>query len=101
MDKEKAFYTYIVCCSDNTLYTGWTTDLEQRVRKHNMGTGAKYTRSRRPVKLVYYETSISRHEAMSREAEIKQMSREEKLELIRLSKTEKLLAAERNRTKGA
>ena len=51
----KRNYTYMVKCSDGTLYTGWTTDLEHRVKAHNDGEGAKYTRSRRPVELVYYE----------------------------------------------
>ena len=53
---DKMNYTYIVQCSDGTLYTGWTTDVERRVRTHNSGKGAKYTRSRLPVTLVYYET---------------------------------------------
>lgn len=75
-------YTYIVECNDKTLYTGWTTDLEKRLQAHNTGKGAKYTRSRRPVQLVYTEESEDRHTAMRREAQIKQMSRAEKLEMI-------------------
>ena len=76
-------YTYILECADHTLYTGWTNDLKQRVKRHNEGKGAKYTKGRRPVRLVYYEAFESRHEAMSREAKIKRLSRQEKLSLIR------------------
>lgn len=79
---DKMNYTYIVRCSDGTLYTGWTTDVERRVRTHNSGKGAKYTRSRLPVTLVYYETYPTRQEAMRREWEIKQLTREEKKRLI-------------------
>ena len=79
---DKMNYTYIVRCSDGTLYTGWTTDVELRVRTHNSGKGAKYTRSRLPVTLVYYETYPTRQEAMRREWEIKQLTREEKKRLI-------------------
>ena len=60
-------YTYIVRCSDGSLYTGWTNDLEKRIRAHNEGKGAKYTKSRRPVELVYYESFEKKEEAMSRE----------------------------------
>ena len=79
---DKMNYTYIVQCSDGTLYTGWTTDVERRVRTHNSGKGAKYTRSRLPVTLVYYETYPTKQEAMRREGEIKQLTREEKERLI-------------------
>ena len=75
-------YTYIVRCSDNTLYTGWTNHLEQRIKHHNNGTGAKYTRSRRPVSLVYYEISETKEEAMRREYFIKQLTRLQKEQLI-------------------
>ncbi len=75
-------FTYIVRCSDGTLYTGWTNDLEKRIRAHNEGTGAKYTKSRRPVELVYYEVFETKEDAMKREAAIKQLSRKEKEELI-------------------
>ena len=74
-------YTYIVKCCDNTLYTGWTTDLDRRIEAHNSGKGAKYTRSRRPVELIYAERFDTKQEAMRREWEIKQLSREEKLRL--------------------
>ena len=75
-------YVYILRCSDETLYCGWTTDLEHRVAAHNRGVGAKYTRSRRPVELVYYEEFDTREEAMKREAAIKRLSRKEKENLV-------------------
>ena len=71
-------FTYILECSDGTLYTGWTNDLERRVKAHNAGKGAKYTKSRRPVKLVYFESFSTKQEAMRREWEIKQLKRQEK-----------------------
>lgn len=70
---------YILLCSDGTLYTGWTNDIEKRLAAHNAGRGAKYTRGRRPVTLLYSEECGSKREAMSREAAIKKLSREEKL----------------------
>ena len=75
-------YTYIVECSDGTLYTGWTNNLEKRLEAHNAGKGAKYTKARRPVKLVYQEQFETKEEAMSREYHIKQLGRKEKLKLI-------------------
>ena len=75
-------YTYIVKCKDGTLYTGWTNNLEKRIKDHNDGKGAKYTKTRLPVELVYYETFETKEEAMSREYAIKQLSRKEKDELI-------------------
>ena len=69
-------------CSDGTLYTGWTNNLEHRVEAHNVGKGAKYTKSRRPVKLVYFETYSSKEEAMRREYQIKRLPRKRKEELI-------------------
>ena len=74
-------YTYILKCNDGTLYTGWTNNLEKRLKDHNEGKGAKYTKARRPVSLVYYEEFESKEEAMKREYAIKQMSRSEKLKL--------------------
>lgn len=74
-------YTYILKCADGTLYTGWTNDLDKRLAAHNAGKGSKYTRSRRPVSLLYYETHDTKEEAMRREWAIKQLSREEKLAL--------------------
>ena len=76
-------YVYLLRCADDTLYCGWTTDLEHRVRVHNSGRGAKYTRSRTPVKLVYFEEFEDRKEALSREWHLKRLTREEKLLLIR------------------
>lgn len=75
-------YTYIVECSDKSLYTGWTTNLEERLAAHNQGTGAKYTRSRRPVKLVYCEEFQTKEEAMKREYAIKRLTRKDKEALI-------------------
>lgn len=75
-------YTYIVKCKDNTLYTGWTNNLEKRIEAHNSGKGAKYTKSRLPVELVYYETFETKEEAMRREFFIKKMRRKEKEKLI-------------------
>ena len=76
-------YTYILQCADGTLYCGWTNHLNERVRAHNEGRGAKYTKSRRPVTLVYYEAFATRQEAMKREWAIKQMTRAKKQALIR------------------
>ena len=75
-------YTYISECSDGTYYTGWTNDLEKRVKMHNAGKGAKYTKPRRPVVLAYYEAFQTKEEAMRREWEIKQLSRKEKEQLV-------------------
>jgi len=75
-------FTYIVECADGSLYTGWTTNLEHRLAVHNAGKGARYTRSRLPVKLVWWEEQQGREEAQSREACIKLLSRREKLMLI-------------------
>ncbi|MBQ6570241.1 MAG: GIY-YIG nuclease family protein [Clostridia bacterium] len=75
-------YTYILRCCDGTLYTGWTNDLKARVQTHNSGKGARYTRCRLPVTLVYYESFETRKEAMRREYQIKRLPRTEKLKLI-------------------
>ncbi|WP_286946891.1 GIY-YIG nuclease family protein [Acetobacterium sp. UBA5834] len=82
-------HVYIVKCSDDTLYTGWTTQIEARIKAHNAGTGAKYTRGRLPVTLVYWETLTTRSEALSREAAIKKMSKAKKLELIKNHESKK------------
>ena len=76
-------YVYILECADGTLYTGWTTCPERRVKAHNSGKGAKYSRSRRPVRLVYTETCQNQSDALRREYEIKQLSRAQKLLLIK------------------
>ena len=76
-------YTYMMKCADGTLYTGWTTSVEKRLKAHNEGkVGAKYTRAKRPVELVYYEGYATKEEAMSREYAIKQLTRKEKLALM-------------------
>jgi len=75
-------YTYILTCADGSLYTGWTNDLEKRLAAHNAGKGGKYTRSRRPVRLSYYEEFEQKTEAQSREWQIKQLTREQKLKLM-------------------
>jgi len=75
-------YVYILRCADDTLYTGYTTDPERRLAEHNAGQGAKYTRGRTPVELVYLECHGSRSTAMSREYELKQLRRAEKRRLI-------------------
>ena len=82
----KKYYTYILECSDGSFYTGYTDDLEARVDCHNSGKGAKYTRGRRPVKLVYYECFDTKSEAMSREYMIKKLTRRRKEELVALKK---------------
>ena len=71
--------TYILKCSDNSLYTGWTNDIIHRLKMHNEGKGAKYTRGRGPVELVYLEEFDTKQEAMSKEAKIKRLTRKEKL----------------------
>ena len=86
----KMNYTYIVKCSDETFYTGWTNDLEKRIEMHNSGKGAKYTKARLPVELVYYEAFDTKEEAMSREWHIKRLSRSEKQKLIEAADLKKL-----------
>lgn len=76
-------YTYILECKDGTYYTGWTNNLEKRLKDHNDGKGAKYTKARRPVVLIYHEIFQTKEEAMRREYAIKHMTRKEKEELIR------------------
>lgn len=85
MDKA---YVYIIKCSDDSLYTGWTNNLDKRIKKHQSGTGSKYTRGRLPVTLVYYETLENRSQALMREAGIKKMTRTEKETLIKISERE-------------
>lgn len=75
-------YVYILKCADDTLYTGWTVDLEKRVNTHNKGKASKYTRARLPVKLVYFEAYDNKIDAQKREWQIKQLKRKEKLKLI-------------------
>lgn len=79
-------YTYVLECADGSLYTGWTNNVEKRLEAHNSGKGAKYTKSRRPVRLVYLEEFETKEEAMRREYAIKHMSRKEKIQMIKKSK---------------
>ena len=75
------YFAYLVRCADGTLYSGYTTDLQKRLAAHNSGKGAKYTRSRLPVELVWWEECETREAAMSREWHVKRLSRAEKLKL--------------------
>jgi putative endonuclease len=97
---EKAageYYVYILKCADGSLYTGWTTQLERRIHAHNSGKASKYTRSRLPVELVYYEAVESKSEALKREYAIKRLSRDGKLGMIRTwSDTEKIIKNEKS-----
>jgi putative endonuclease len=79
-------YVYIVRCADGTLYTGWTTDVTRRVAQHNAGRGARYTRMRGPVALVYHEEVPDRSTAMRREVAIKKLDRERKERLVELQR---------------
>ncbi|WP_074011193.1 GIY-YIG nuclease family protein [Numidum massiliense] len=83
MTHAKGHFVYIVECSDHTLYTGYTVDIAQRLAAHNAGKAAKYTRGRTPVTLRYCEAGESRSWGLRRERQIKRMSREEKLALVR------------------
>ena len=76
------FYVYIARCNDKTLYTGYCRDLKSRENKHNIGEGAKYTKYRRPIQIVYHEEFENKTHAMKREREIKKLSRKEKENLI-------------------
>lgn len=87
-------YTYILKCRDGSLYTGWTNDLEKRLKAHNEGRGAKYTKGRGPVTLLYFETFDTKEEAMSREFAIKRLSRAEKELLMAEGKKTKAEALE-------
>lgn len=82
------YYTYILRCGDGTLYTGYTDDPSRREAVHNSGKGAKYTRARLPVKLVYTEAFETKGEAMHRESQIKQLTKAQKLALISCSKNQ-------------
>lgn len=78
----KPWYVYILKCSDGSLYTGCALDLEKRIFDHNSGKGAKYTRARLPVNIAYFEKAEDRSRAQKREAEIKKLSRQQKIDLI-------------------
>ena len=79
---EQIWYLYILRCKDDTLYTGITTDVEKRLEAHRTGRGAKYTRGRTPLELVYQETCGSHSQALKRELEIKKLKRAEKQKLL-------------------
>jgi len=81
------YYVYILKCTDDTLYTGYTINLEERIQTHNSGKGAKYTRGRLPVKLQYYEEFDNKGQALKREHEIKRLSRTDKVKLIKKGKS--------------
>ncbi|HWJ03237.1 MAG TPA: GIY-YIG nuclease family protein [Verrucomicrobiae bacterium] len=80
---EKQFFVYILRCRDGSYYTGYTLHLEQRLKCHNAGKASKYTRARLPVAMVYWEAAASKGEALSREAEIKRLTRRQKDELVK------------------
>lgn len=77
-----AFFVYLLECSDKTYYCGWTKNIELRVKTHNLGKASKYTRSRLPVKLVFFEQKKSKSLALKREKKIKKMTRKEKQRLV-------------------
>jgi len=81
------YYVYILKCRDNTLYTGYTNNIKDRIQTHNSGKGAKYTRGRLPVELKYFEEFEDKGEALKREHEIKKLSREDKFLLIQEGKS--------------
>ena len=79
---KKKDCVYILECNDGTLYTGWTNDIDKRFKAHNDGKGAKYTKGRRPLKLVYLEELETKSEALKRENKIKKMTKDKKRQLI-------------------
>lgn len=81
---KSAFFCYMVQCSDGSYYTGWTTDPERRVKEHNSGRGALYTKFRRPVELIYLEQVEDRSSAQQREHAIKKLTRQKKTELVKI-----------------
>ena len=92
----EVWFVYILRCADGTLYTGITKDLARRTQQHNDGTAARYTRSRRPVKLVYQERQRSQSLALRREAAIKKLTRPQKLAMIRGQRGRRITVAERS-----
>lgn len=82
LDNNKYYFIYILLCSDQTFYTGYTDDLEKRLKTHNAKKGAKYTRSRLPVQLVYFEKFDTKSEAMKREKAIQSLTRDQKKNLL-------------------
>ncbi|MEY8308850.1 GIY-YIG nuclease family protein [Erysipelotrichaceae bacterium 51-3] len=101
MEGTPLYFVYILVCHDGTFYTGYTPDLIRRLKTHNAGRGAKYTKARTPVYLIYHEVFLDRHEALRREYRIKQLTRQEKLALATgrpfcLAETAKLFAGQRS-----
>ncbi len=94
-------FVYLAQCSDNSLYTGTCIDVKAREAKHNDGTGAKYTRSRRPIKIVYFEDCSDLSAARSREAAIKKLSRKEKLKLLHSSSRDSASRFQRKKRKNS
>ena len=84
MADSRRYYCYLLECSDGSYYTGWTTDPQRRTAEHNAGRGARYTRARRPVRLVYVEALPSRSKAQRREAAIKRLTHAQKKQLAGL-----------------
>ncbi|WP_338232390.1 GIY-YIG nuclease family protein [Companilactobacillus muriivasis] len=81
--ENKKYYVYMLLCSDKTFYTGTSNNVEKRVATHNAGKGAKYTKVRRPVKLMYSEELANKSEALKREIAIKKLSRQQKITLLK------------------
>ena len=88
MNAEQGYFCYLLECSDGTFYTGWTTDPQRRETEHNAGRGARYTRSRRPVRLVYVEAQRDRSAALRREHALRKLSHAQKQALIESARTE-------------
>lgn len=89
-------YVYMIRCKDGSLYTGWTNNLEKRFKNHYEGKGAKYTKGRGPLELVYYEVFEDKKEAMKREYEIKRLKKSEKEKLINYKNDKNLTNSEKN-----
>ena len=85
MAEKEIYYIYILRCRDGSLYTGWTNDMAKRIEAHNKGQGAKYTKGRGPMELIYHEEYSNKSEALKREYAIKRFSKAQKLELIQKS----------------
>lgn len=99
----KVYYTYLVVCRDGSLYTGYTDQLSKRMRQHNCGKGAKYTRSRRPIQLLWWDKFSTKRQAMQREAAVKKWNRQQKLQLLsweQQSKVEQLWQQAREQVVG-
>ena len=88
MEKENSHYFYVVECRDASFYAGYTNNLEKRIATHNAGKGAKYTRTRGPVKCIHYETFATKQQAMSAEYAFKQLTRTKKIDYMRRTKSE-------------